>query len=296
MVGAVEVPVPEAPDDVGRVRRRRRGGDGLRVLEDIDPVGRLDLEAGHPPEAGPQRQHADAQHGAAGVTPCRLPEDHHGIEDPEDGRDADVDDGAGVDAAHQRHDDGEERGLAPAAAAQGHDGQAEHEGEAGPREQDHRDAARVLEEVRGEHVGERGGGRSGPAEAEDARQVQHAEARREEDGAEPEALRHPHGHAEQVEHGEERPHRQQVADVLVGDGAQGNGGVPHERDLAQEAQRVEVEVGLRVRRDDPGPHGQERHVGQDGHDRRPPDPPPPVADRPFRPWGRVPPSGNGDRG
>ena len=61
VVGAVEVPVPEAPDDVGRVRRGRRRGDGLRVLEDVDAVGRLDLEAGHPPEAGPQREHADAQ-------------------------------------------------------------------------------------------------------------------------------------------------------------------------------------------------------------------------------------------
>ena len=71
----------------------------------------------------------------------------------------------------------------------------------------------------------------------------------EEDGAEPEPLGHPDRHAEEVEDGEERPHREQVADVLVGHRAQAHGGVPHERDLAQEAERVEVEVGLGVRRD-----------------------------------------------
>ena len=178
VVGAVEVPVAEAADDVGRVGGGRGRGDRLGELEDVDAVGRLHLEAGDPPQARPQGQDADAQPGAQRVPPGRLAQDHHGVEEPEDGRDADVDDGAGVDAAHQRHHDREEGRFAPPAAAQGHDGQAQHEGQAGPGQQDHRDAPGVLEEVRREHVGQGGRGRPGAAQPEDAARGRGRRARR----------------------------------------------------------------------------------------------------------------------
>ena len=154
----------------------------------------------------------------------------------------------------------------------------------------------VLQEVGREHVGQGGRRRSRSAQAEDARQVQHPEPGAQEDGAEPQPLGHPHRHAEQVEDGEERPHRQQVADVLVRHRAQAHRRVPHEGDLLQEAQRVEVEVRLGVRRDHAGSHGQQRHVGHDGHHGPPADPPPATARRTDRPWGRVPPPGGGDCG
>ncbi len=231
--------------------------------------------------------------------PGRLAQHHHRVEEPQDGGDADVDDGAGVDAAHERHDDGEEGGFAPPAPAQGHDGEPQHDGQAGPGQQDDRDPAGVLEEVGREHVRQRGGGRPRAAQPEDARQVEDAEPGGEEDRAEPQALRHPDGHADQVEGGEERPHRQQVADVLVGDRPETHRGVPHERDLAEEPGRIEIEVGLRVRGDDAGPHRQQRDVGEAGHHDRPADPPPAPAGPEERPPSlpvRMPRPGGGDGG
>ncbi len=240
------------------------------------------------------------------VAPGRLPQHDDGVEEPQDGTDPDVDDGAGVDAAHDRHDHREEGGFPPPAPAQGDDGEAQHDGQAGPGEEDHRDAPRVLEEVRGEHVGQRGGGRPRAAQPENPREVEDTEAGGEEDGAEPQALGHPDRYVEQVEDREERPHRQQVADVLVAHRAEADRRVPHERDLAEEPGRVEVEVGLRVRRDDARPHRQQRGVGEAGQDGRAPDPPPAPPDSPapppvsgpdpFRPPGGMPRPGDGGGG
>ena len=56
VIGAVEVPVAEAPDDVRRIRGGRGRRDRLGVLQDVDAVGRLHLEARDPPEAGAQGQ------------------------------------------------------------------------------------------------------------------------------------------------------------------------------------------------------------------------------------------------
>ena len=75
--------------------------------------------------------------------------------------------------------------------------------------------------------------------------------------------------------------------------------VPHERDLAEEAARVEVEVGLGVGGDDARPHRQEGDVGQGGQRRAAPPIHHAAAAR-SRPAGRsgggVPPPGGGDGG
>ena len=279
------------------IGRRRRRGDGLGELEDVDPVGRLHLQSRDPPQAGAEGEDRDAEARGQRVAPGRLAQHDDGVEQPQHRRHADVDDGAGVDAADRCHDHREQGGLTPAAAAQGHDGQAQHERQPRPRQQDHRDAPGVLEEVRREHVGQRGRGRPGAAEPEDAREIEDAQPGGEEDGAEPEALGHPDRHAEEVEDGEEGAHREQVADVLVVDPAQAHRRVPHERGLAEELGRVEVEVGLGVGGDDPRSHRQEGGVGHGGQHRGSPDPPVPAA-LPARRWfgGGVPPPRGGDGG
>ena len=111
VVGAVEVPVAEAPEHLRGVRGGRRRRDRLGVLEHVDAVAGLDHQPGDPPQAGEQAEHADAQRGQHGLAPGRLAQDDHGVEDPQDRGDADVDDGGGVDAADERDARGR-RGLA----------------------------------------------------------------------------------------------------------------------------------------------------------------------------------------
>ena len=62
----------------------------------------------------------------------------------------------------------------------------------------------------------------------------------------------------------ERAHGQQVADVLVGDGAEADVGVPQRYGLADVAAGIEVEVGLGVVGDHAGLGGQHRDEGDDG--------------------------------
>ncbi len=265
-------------------------------FEDVDAVRRLHLQPRHPPEARAEGEDRDADARGERVSPRRLAQHDHRVEEPQDRCHADVDDGAGVDAAHGRHDGREQGRLAPPAATEGHDGQAQHEGQAGPGQEDDRDAPGVLEEVRREHVGERGGGRPGAAQPHDAREVQDAEPGGEENGPEPEALGHPDGHAEEVEDREERAHREEVADVLVGDRAESHRRVPHERRLTEEAGRVEVQVGLGVGRDDPGSYRQQGAVGHGGQRGGPADPPPAASPHARASSGCVPPPGGGDGG
>ena len=63
--------------------------------------------------------------------------------------------------------------------------------------------------------------------------------------------------------------------------AQAHRRVPHERGLAEQLGRVEVEVGLGVGGDDPRSHRQEGGVGHGGRRRGSPDPP--VTGCPSRP-------------
>ena len=276
VVAAVEVPVPETPEDLGHVGGGRRRRDRLRELQDVHAVGGLHLEPGHPPHARAEGEDADARRGRSGVAPGGLAQHDHGVEDPQEWRDADVDDGRRVDAAHARHDEGEQRRLAPPAAAQGDDGEPDEERQPRPGQEDHRDPSGVLEEVRGEHVRQRGGHRARPVEAEHPAEIDDAGAGDEEDGAEPEPLGHPDGHPEEVEDDVEGSHRQEVADVLVTDRPERDARVPEERDLTEELRRIEVQVRLGVGGDHAGPDGEGRDVSQGGQDEQATDPPPAI--------------------
>ena len=171
-VRAVEVPVAEAADDLRGQRGPAGGRDGLGVPEDVDPVGRLDLEADGPPQGdqGAEQPHLPGH--APGPAPGGLLGDQHGVGEPQGRADAHVQDGAGVDAADQGHHQGEEGRIAPTAAPQGQDDEGHHPGQARPRQQDDRDATRVLEDVGGEHEAHRGHVPARPAEPDGPAQVQ----------------------------------------------------------------------------------------------------------------------------
>ena len=79
---------------------------------------------------------------------------------------------------------------------------------------------------------------------------------------EPEPLGDPVRGAERVGEPEERPHREQVAELLVGHGAGGDVRIPEPRHPGEEAPRIEVQVLLRVAREPAGRREQEGHVGQ----------------------------------
>ena len=107
--------------------------------------------------------------------------------------------------------------------------------------------------------------RPGPRTARTRAEVEDAGPGGEQDAAEPQPLGHPRRHVDRGGQRVERPHRQQVADVLVRDRPEGDGRVPHPGHLAEEPAGVEVEVRLRVRRHDAPVDDEERDERQRGH-------------------------------
>ena len=216
------------------------------------------------------------QRRGAGLAPCRLAQADHRVDEPERRPEADVQQRGGVDAAHQGHDDGEPGAVPPAPPAHGQCGERHQPREPGPGEQQDRDPPHVLQEVRGEHVGERGHERPQAPEREGPAQEEDARPGGEQDRADPQALGHPHRDPDGVEEPEEGAHREQVADLLVGDRPEADGRVPHGGGRRDEAVDVEVEVGLGVRAHHPGLGHQLGHVGRQGQQQMGgPRPPPP---------------------
>ena len=82
-------------------------------------------------------------------------------------------------------------GISPSALAQRVHHEREQPPQPRPRQQDHRDAGRVVERVRAQHVREGGDDRARSAHVDRAEQEQHAEPGEEHDAAEPDALRDP---------------------------------------------------------------------------------------------------------
>ena len=266
LVVAVEEPVAEASDDLRCRGGHRHGLVGLGVADDGDAVAAFHDQADEPPEGHADGQQPGAPHRAQGLPERHLPLDPDGEGDPEDRADADEDDRGEVGAADGQRHQGERGRIAPPADPDGPGEEGDEPGQAGPRQQDHGDAGRVVQDVGAQGVGQgghdharvppgrRGGllvvvtGRSvGPTEG--AQQVEDAGARGEHEAAQPQALGQPVGHADGVEEPVEGPHRPQVADDLVGHPAQAHAGVPEEGGVPQETARVQVQVGLRVRAD-----------------------------------------------
>ena len=88
----------------------------------------------------------------------------------------------------------------------------------------------------------------------------------EECAADPEPLGRPHGDRECVGEDEERPHREEVAELLVGDRPERNVGVPHRCRLSDETRRVDEQIGLCVRVDHTGLGRELRDEGEERQD------------------------------
>ncbi len=245
-VRTVEVPVTEAPDDLGGKRGPAGRLHRLGVLEDIDAVGRLDLEADRPPEGHQGREQAGLPGDAPDAPPGRLLRDEYGVEEEEHGRDAGVEDRARVDAADQRDHQREQRRVPPARAPDGEDHERDHPREPRPRHEDHRDASRVLQHVGGVHVAESADVATRSDETDHAAEVERAGTRTEEERAHPEALRDPERDVQLRHDPEVGAHRKEVADVLVGDRPEPDARIPEGRRLPDIPARVEVEVRLGV--------------------------------------------------
>ena len=176
----------------------------------------------------------------------------------------------GVDAAHGYDGEGEQGRVAPAAGAGGPHSEPDEPAQPGPGQQNGRDTGRVVERVGAQFVGEHGDQQAPAVEVEGAQQVADAEAGREQQRADPQALGHPVGGAHRLEEPVEGAHRPEEADVLMGDRPQGPVGIPQHAGLAHEPARVEIEVGLGVRPHQSGAGGQQRPVGdRGGHRHRP---------------------------
>ena len=104
----------------------------------------------------------------------------------------------------------------------------------------------VVEQVGAEFVGQYRDQQSPPVEADGAQQVPHPEAGYGQQGAEPQALSQPIRQTHGLENPEERAHRPQVADGLVGDGAERPLRFPQAGRVAQQASRIQIEVDLGV--------------------------------------------------
>ena len=212
---AVAEPVPQTPQDLGRLGRPGHRLDRLAVLQDVEPVAGLGGQPRHPPQrSGEGEQDRPTAEQQGGPQPD-FPAGPHRERDPQDRCDQGVDQRGGVGRPDAGDDQGEQRGMAPprdsralvafgAAQAANHD--RDQPGEAGPRQQDGRDAGHVLDDVGGEHVNERrghagayqaaGAYRAAPpadaaAPAQRPQQEQHAEPGQEQQGARPQPLRHP---------------------------------------------------------------------------------------------------------
>ena len=277
-VGPVEVPVPEAPEDLRGQRGGAGGRHGLGVFEDVDPVGGLDLQADGPPQRGQGGQAGHLPGHPPGPAPGGLPRDEHGIGQPQGRRDPHVEDGTGVDPADQGHHQREQGREAPTPLAQGQDDEGQHPGQPGPGHEDDGDASRVLQHVRREHVRQGGHVPARPGQPEHPAEVERPGPGHEEQATHPEPLSHPQGHVQLGHHPVEGPHRQQVADVLVGHGAEAHAGVPHGDGLADVPPGIEVEVRLGVVGHGPGLGGQHGDEGDDGQEQV-------VHGRPHRPGG-----------
>ncbi len=246
LVLAVEVPVAQAPQHLRREGGGRDGGYRLGVLEDVQPVGPLGPEPGHPPHRHAQAEDPEAHHGPQGRPESGLVGPPDGVDHPEQGGQPHQQDRGGVHPAHQGDDHGEQRRIPPAPLPHGQDGQGHHPPECGPRHHDARDARDVVEDVRGEHVRQRPGQPPGPGQPEQSSEVPDPGAGGEEERPHPESLADPDRDVQLGHQPVVGPHGEQEADVLVGHRPGSEIGVPRRDGALDQAARVEVEVLLGV--------------------------------------------------
>ena len=269
-VVAVEEPVAQTPEDLERRRRGVGGPQGLRQRQDRQTVPAADGEGQHPPQLGGERQHRGPHHGAGRRTPPhpivgarRHRSPQHRTEDHEEDR-------AAVHRTGHGDEEGEHRRPPPAPGRHG-GGHGEHQPrEHGIRQQQRRLSGQVAEQIRAEHVAQGPGQLGRPTRrhigSHPPEQGQHPQPCDHQDRPVPEPLYHPVGQPQGLAQPEERTHREQVADVLVGDGPQPEVRIPEFGGTGDELPGIEVQVLLDVGVDGTGAGQEQRYVGDDDED------------------------------
>ena len=293
LVVAVEEPVAEPTQDLG-------GGAGvghrlvaLGVAGDGQAVGPLDGQPGHPPQRHPGGERPDAGGDGPGPPPGDAALNPRGVGQPQRRGQPGQRQAGGVDASDGDRGQSEQGRVAPSAGPGGPHGEPDQPAQAGPGGQDYRDPGRVVQQIGAELIAQDRDQQPPALPAQGAQQIQHPEAGRGQQRPQPQPLSQPVGQAQVLGQPVEGPHRPQVADVLVGDGAQGPVGVPQGGGAGQQAARVQVQVGLGVGADPARAGGHHRPVGggNDGQHRPPVRPPP--RPRPVRPSAGPPGHGGG---
>ena len=164
----------------------------------------------------------------------------------------------------------EQRRVAPALGADGRHRERDQPRQRGERQQDRREPGHQREHVGRQRVDEPAAATPGPAPAERPQQVE----RRPAPAAKRIVPNHRRwatqsGRPRRVEDPVPGPHRPQVADVLVGDGAEADRRVPHRPRPARAAGRGRGRGRSWCRRStQPGLGQQQREVGDRGQHRR----------------------------
>ena len=172
-----------------------------------------------------------------------------------------------VDRTDREHDERDPRRVSPSAAQARHHGHPHDPAESCVGEQQHRRSRDVREDVGRQLVDERSGERSQRCEPEHPGHPPHAESGREQQRADPEAVRDPVGEPQRLEEPEPRSGRPEIGDVLVGDPPGELTGIECRRGVGQEPAGVQVDVQLRVGRHPAGRSRERRHVCQQRQDR-----------------------------
>ncbi len=262
-VTSVEEPVAESPHELGRGAGAADGLIGLGVLEDRQAERALDSQRDDPPDRHRRAQHCDA--GGTGRGCHGTHSTAGGIRDePDDRPDAGQHEGGRIDTADECDDHGELRRRPPRSRPCSFRCEQDHPGQRCPRSEDHRQSGEIAEQVRAEPVRKGRNQRCERSPTQPAHQPIHPECGSEHEGAPEQTLGEPVGDPDRVHQPVEGPDREQVPDVLVGDGAGTDRGIPHRRRLSEQRAGIEREVALGVRAHPAGRRQQHRDVGSNG--------------------------------
>ncbi len=180
--------------------------------------------------------------------PDDLPGEHGGVDEPQRRAETDEEDGGGVDAAHQQHHHGEQRRVAPPTPTGGRGREPDHPAQGGPRHHDGRRAGDVVDDVGAEHVHQSRGGSADAHQAQLPAAVARPEPGEQDQRPHPHPLADPERDMEGLHQPEVGPHREEVADVLVGHRPHAHARIPHGDGGNGQAARIQVEIGLGVGR------------------------------------------------
>ena len=294
LVVAVEEPVAEPAQNLG-------GGAGvgyrlvaLGVAGDRQAVGALDGQPGHPPQRHPGGERTDAAGRGRGPPEGDAALHPHRVGQPQRRGQPGQGQAGGVDAPRGDRGEGEQGRITPSADPGGPHGEPDQPAQSGPGGQDYRDAGRVVQQVRAQLVGQDRHQQPPALPAQGAQQVRHPEPGQHQQRPQPQPLGQPVGEAQVLGQPVEGTHRPQVADVLVGDRAQGPVRVPQGGGAGQQAARVQVQVGLGVGTHPARTRGHHRPVAGGHSDQHGPAVCPPPWPPPGRPTAGPPDHGGGE--